>query len=315
MNLLVSLLKRGLARALHHPWLIALCYLVALVPALMPAMTFSVTTAGTLDRSLMSDRILEGDWHPVMVDLLGSRGGVSPLPPSLVVTMFLLSIALQVVLAAVVVERLLDRHDSIHGPSLASIARSCRRFWRSWLWFILALTMVVIAAALVRQLLSNLAVEYADARLDLVAIAVAGGLLLLLFVPLDLAYDLSRIASARHDDSSTLLGFLRAFGTVVRQPRLLLPLYGILALLPLLLHLAFLWLHRPMPPVGSTGILIVLLLQQLLMLVRAGLKLWFWGAELECYRSLGEPRWCQGPPEPPPPPAPVVSRLPAVAFD
>jgi hypothetical protein len=291
MKTLLSLLSRGFARARRHPWLLLIVYLVPLVPALMAVIAMARMLGEPLAFSLFSDRILDGRWFGVWVDLLASQGDQIPTYLATVIpAIFLFSILLQIVLAAIVIEVMLESEPA--GPlSLATIGRSSWRFLRSAVWFVISMIPVVILASLVNHGFDRLAVSQADARYDLLAMLSFVIIVLLGLIPLDLAYDLSRIASARHDDRSTFFGFIRALLVVLRRPGLFAPLYLVLAALPLALYLAYAGIWVPWVPGSAFAIVMLFILQQLVMLVRAGLKIWFWGVEIECYQLLEEPRW------------------------
>jgi hypothetical protein len=50
--------------------------------------------------------------------------------------------------------------------------------------------------------------------------------------------------------------------------------------------------RTPWTPAGGAAILGLFILQQVVMALRAFLRIAFWGAEVDTYRMLGEPRWC-----------------------
>jgi hypothetical protein len=289
---LLSLLTRGFARSRRHPWLVLVVYLVPLLPALAVVILLRKLLSERLDRSLLSDRVLEGHWYGVWVDLVRSQGEqISLLISSGAGWIFLLSIALQIVLAVVIVKTLLE--SSQWPPQPGAVLRHLWRFVRSALWFGASLVLVGITASLVWRLFSYLAEEQRDARYDVAGFLASAVVVVLAFIPLDLAYDLSRIASVRHNDRSTLLGYLRALIAVLRRPALFAPLYLALAALPVILHLVYYGLRSPWTPGSGLAIVALLLAQQTVMVIRAFLKVWFWSTEVECYQLLGEPRWCR----------------------
>ena len=121
----------------------------------------------------------------------------------------------------------------------------------------------------------------------------AGVVFFLLWAPLDLAADLSRIAAARHDQRSMVRGFFRALGTVLRRPGLFLPMYVVFLLLPALALFVYYLVRSPWSASTLVLILLSMALQQLVMIVRAYFKLGFWGAEIAAFRELDEPEFCR----------------------
>jgi hypothetical protein len=288
---LLSLLTRGFTRSRRHPWLVLVVYLVPLIPALAVVILLRKLLSERLDRSLLSDRILEGHWYGVWVDLVRSQGEqISLLLTSAAGWIFLLSIVLQIVLAVVIVKTLLE--SSQWPPQPGAIMRHLWRFIRSAVWFAVSLALVGVAASLVWRLFTYLAEEQRDARFDVAGMLACAVVVVIAYIPLDLAYDLSRIASVRHNDRSTFLGYFRALVAVLRRPALFAPLYLALAALPIILHLAYYNLRAPWTPGSGLTIVILLIAQQVVMVIRAFLKVWFWSTEVECYQLLGEPRWC-----------------------
>jgi hypothetical protein len=64
-------------------------------------------------------------------------------------------------------------------------------------------------------------------------------------------------------------------------------------LLPLAVHVVYSLFRSPFTPSTMTALLLLVIAQQAVMVVRAFLKLGFWGAEVAAYRGLDEPRFCQ----------------------
>ena len=88
-------------------------------------------------------------------------------------------------------------------------------------------------------------------------------------------------------------GFFRSLSAVIRRPGLFVPLYLGFAFLAPLLHALYYVVRSPWTPATAAAILALLVAQQVVMLVRAFIKLAFWGAELAAYRLLDEPEWCR----------------------
>jgi hypothetical protein len=287
-NLLVS----GFQRARRQRRLVLIVWLVPLVPALLLAAMAAANFGPVLDGSLFSEQLLEGNAFAVWADFMSSPANM--LPPILfrgVVLFFVLSALLQILLSAGIVEVLAGR-VSEHSFTLG-IRRNAWPFSRSAAFVALCTVVVVITAWLVSKGGSHLATSMPDGRFNIVGIVGAGLVALILYAPLDLAYDLSRIASVHHGERSMVRGLFRALGAVLRRPMLFIPLYLLFVLIPIAVYLVYVAMRTPWTPAGGATVILLLIVQQAVMALRAFLKITFWGAVLEAYRLLDEPRWCR----------------------
>lgn len=319
----LTLLGNGFGAARRHPRLVLAAYLAPFVPALLLAAMARSNFAPVLDFSLFSQRVLDGNWFAVWRDFSPSPAAdlAIVLGPALSFAL-LLTALVQVPIAAGTVEVMLAR-DGVEHPFFAGVARNTGRFFRSLLWFLPAAAIAAGAAGGALAGFFKIAEKQSNARYDVAGFAVAALLALLLLAIFDPAYDLARIAAARHDDRKTLRGFLRAIWLVVRRPAVFLPLYASIALLIVALHLGWTAVRSPWTPATALAIVAVLLAQQLVMLVRAVLQVTAWGAMVAAYGTLGEPRLCEKkakkravlvidepPPEAAPAPAPEAPAIP-----
>jgi hypothetical protein len=288
-----KLLANGFRAARRHPRLILAAYLASFVPALLLAAMARSNFAPVLDFSLFSQSVLDGNWFAAWRDF-------APSPPAdLAIVLgpgfslaLLLAALVQVPIAAGTVEVLLAR-DGVEHPFFTGIARHSGRFFRSLLWFLPAAAIAAGVAGGTVALFFKIAEKKSNATLDLIGFATAALLAVLLLAIFDPAYDLARIAAARHDDRKTLRGYLRAIWLVLRRPAIFIPLYASFVLLIVALHLAYTAARSPWTPATALAIVVVLLAQQLVMFVRATFQVAFWGAEVAAYRTLGEPRLCE----------------------
>ncbi len=287
-----SYLSEGFRIARRHKRLIVILWLVPLIPALVLGAMAASNLMPNLGQSLFADRALDGDAFIVWMEFRSSP--LDELQPILgrgIVVMALLTLLLQVVLSAGIVGALLEREEQ--HPFMTGIRRNLFRFARTAILFAV---MTAIPAALCWALsrgFFKLAEAQRDGRLDILGVVLAAVLFVVLWAPLDLASDLSRIAASRHDDRSMVRGFFRAWGSVIRRPGTFVPLYLAFLLLPLVVHAIYSVLRSPFTPATMAAVLILVMAQQLVMVVRALLKLGFWGAEVAAYRGLDEPRFCR----------------------
>jgi hypothetical protein len=279
-----SFLADGFRLATRRPWLALPIYLVPLLLALPIARIARNVFGQAFDHRPFADRILSGDALAVLPDM----GPGSPWLGLAISLAIVAAAVLHVLVAAGVVSALLDHSRGV----LAGVAENAGRFARSALWFLLASVLAAGCVGAIAAVLFKLAESRADGRLDLVAAAVAGVLAFVLLGPLHLAYDLARIAAARHDDGAMLRGFGRALVAVLRRPGTAYSLAALFVATPVALSLLALKV-LPAQPHGVLGVLGLAIVPQLAFATRAFATLGFWGTEIEWYQALGEPRFCQ----------------------
>lgn len=291
----VRAFRVGLRQTSERPKLVFLVYVITLVPALGLTILALATVAPAWSRSLFAQEVLSGSWFGVWRDFAKSPENHLPLVlgPGLLLAV-LAAVVAQVVLSAGIFSSLFGDRADQGGGFLRGVRHFSLPLFRSFLWFALGLGLAVAACGAVIRGFFKLAENQADARWDLVGGLAAALLFALLYVPLRGAYDFSRLAVVRHGDRKTLRGYLRALGAVMRYPLLFFPLYASFLVAMLALHGAF-GLARSQFTVASwLGIAAVALMQQVVMGVRAFLRLGFLAASMEAYRMLGEDRYCQG---------------------
>jgi len=288
----MNCISEGFRIAGRHKRLVLVLWLAPLLPALALAVMIASNLAPCLGRSLFADRALEGDWLVVLLEFRASPAdALGPILSIGVIVMAVLSFVLQVVLSAGIVEVVLERTE--RNPFVLGVRNNFLRFFRTSVMLTACTVVAVIAARLLMRGLFKIAEAQSDGRFDLFGVVAAAVLFFLLWAPLDLAADLSRIASARHDQRSMLRGFLRAIGSVFRRPGLFVPISLVFLGLPLAAHLVYYQIRSPWSAATLMTIVASLLLQQTVMLLRAFFKLGFWGTEVAAYRRLEEPELCR----------------------
>jgi hypothetical protein len=276
----------------RRPGLVALAYLAVLAPALLAAASAVGGLDQALSRSLFAQRLLGGEPLGPWMDFLRSPERPGLPGAGVLVPQFAVALVLQLLLAAGTVEALLGRLPRRQRPFLTGIGRHGWPFVRSALAFAAGLGLVAALMGLVLAATGAAARAAQDERLELAGWALAGLVGFLAFAALDLAYDLSRVAAASHGDPRMLIGLLRALRHVLRRPGALVPLYLAFVLMVAGVHLAYFAAALAWSPAGAGGVVVMVASQQLLMLSRAGLAVWLWGAEVSYYQGIGEPRWC-----------------------
>lgn len=288
----LNCIREGFQIAARHKRVVLVLWLVPVVPAVVLAVMAAANLMPNLGPSIFADRVLDGDWFIVWSEFRSSPGyALAPILGVGVVVMAFLSLLVNVVVAAGVVEVALEREE--RWPFMIGVRRNSLRFARTTILLALGSAVAGLAAWAVVRVSFKLAAAKADGRLDLVGVALGAIVFFLLWAPQYLAADLSRIAAARHDDRSMTRGFFRALMAVIRRPGTFLPLFATFLLLPLALHFIYAVLRAPWTPSTAIALGVLVLAQQILMVARAVFELWFWGAEVAAFRGLDEPRWCR----------------------
>lgn len=287
----LTVFRLGLRRARRHAALVLLVYLSSLVPSLLLLTLLSGHLQPDLDRSLFAERLLQGDSYPPWSDFLASRSAeLKPLMESLAPRWLLVTV-LQILVAAGIVEVLLERTGRREHPFLNGIGRHGWRFLRSAGVF----TLIAGPVLLLLRLGTSAAFGGGDDRLQVIGWGVFALLAALIYALLDLAYDLSRIAAAAHDEGRMAVGFFRSLGFILRHLGVLLSFYALFRLVMLALPLGYLAIRQAWWITDLTGVILLLGLQQLLFVLRTFFLVGLWGAEISYYQGVGEPRWCGGP--------------------
>jgi len=288
----VKVLAAGFGIADRHRRLIAVLWLAPLVPAVLLTALAAANVLPALGPSLYAQRILWGDWFVVWSEFRSSPlDALAPILGPGIALMALLSLGLQLLLAAGIVEVVLERRRE--HPFVLGLRANLPSFARTLALLLLGTLVAGAAAAAVVRGFFKLAEAQADGRLDLVGVTAGALVFFVLWAPQMLAADLSRIAAARHDQRAMARGYLRGLGAVIRRPGLFLPLAAAFVLLPLALNLGYLLLRSPWTPGNAAALLGLVLVQQVVMVLRAALELGFWGAGVAAFRELGEPELCR----------------------
>ena len=211
-----SYLSEGFRIARRHKRLIVILWLVPLIPALVLGAMAASNLMPNLGQSLFADRALDGDAFIVWMEFRSSP--LDELQPILgrgIVVMALLTLLLQVVLSAGIVGALLEREEQ--HPFMTGIRRNLFRFARTAILFAVMTAIPAVLCWALSRGFFKLAEAQRDGRLDILGVVLAAVLFVVLWAPLDLASDLSRIAASRHDDRSMVRGFFRAWGSVIKK--------------------------------------------------------------------------------------------------
>jgi len=291
---MLSWISTGLARGFRNKKLVLVLFLVSALPVLGWALVAApVLMDGLADRPL-ADRLLDARILDTYFEYAGSDDfRLGPLLGAIPILMLVVWF-LQVLAAAGYVPAMLGSNFRTPIP----FAQGARLFFGRFLRSALAFGLVLAGLGLLfggGMAASGALVEKTSNELvGLRFTALLYGIGFLIFAPLDMAYDLSRISAVAHDGRQTFRGYFRSLGWVLRRPIRLLPFYLPMTLLLLGAVALQFGLRSPWSPVTLGGIALLMLLRQSLMLVRCYFQLSFWGAEAACYEDLGAPDWCRG---------------------
>lgn len=300
----LHLITRGFQSAKTHPRLVAAAWLAPLLPALVLVLMAGANFGPVFGHSLFSEGILDGSGFPVFMEFRTSPSdALTPIMGRGLVVMALLSLGVQILLSAGIVGVLAGPGGD--HPFLTGIRRNTGRFLRAFLIVLVPAMLTAVPAAVVVRLGGKIAEATANGFWDLAGLAAAAMVFLLLWGPVDLAYDLSRLSAVHHGQTSMVRGFLRSLFFVLRRPRIFLPMFLAFASLPVAVLVLFNLIRQPWTPGGWVGIGILVLLHQGVMLLRAFIKIGCWGAEAAAFSHFDRPRWCR--PKRPAPDRPPVA--------
>lgn len=285
-------LRFGLRAARRNLRLTFLVYLLGLLPALAVAALAFFDMSPAMNHSLFAAQALEGNRMGVWSDYTRAVNSDFGLVLSGLLIVALVALVMTVLTSAGVVEALLQREHRHERPFLLGIGRHGWRFTRSALWFGI---MMVVLLALVRLGFAGInkwAGDVGNGWIQVWGWAAVVVVAFLVYMPLDLGYDLSRIAAAAHDDRRTFVGYFKALGHALRHPLLLAPTWLFFSLLVLGVNIAYVAGRVAVQPTDLGQVALLFVVQQVVFLVAAFLRVGLWGGEIAYYQAAGEPRWC-----------------------
>lgn len=289
----IEWIAHGFRAARRHPRLVVITWLAPLVPALILASLIALNIGPVLGRSLFSQGIMDGSAFPVFMEFRSSPAdALEPLLGRGVLVMALFSVLVQIFLSAGIVGVLAGSGPP--HPFLSGVRKNTGRFIRSAVIFLVPTILAAVAAGMTIKGGGSLAKHFSDGRWDLAGMAAAGLTFLLIWAPADLAYDLSRVAAVRHNHTSMLRGFFRALIVVLKKPGTFVPLYFVFLALPIGVVALYSAFRQPWTPASVLAIVLLALIHQIVMAVRAFLKIGFWATEVEVFRRFDEPAFCRG---------------------
>jgi hypothetical protein len=272
----------GLRRATRNLPLALILWIFHLALAFAVVVPFASRLGALLDRSPEAVGLLDRPSVDLVVEVLRAESGLFAALRPLIGAVALLALIGNALLAGGVLESLLSNDAR---PLAHRFGRGAGRFAGRMLRIgalatPVALLLPGLAAipwmAVSRRLASG-DHEIASSWLRLAGFA-AGGLVLLMVL---MALDLARVRLVRDDRHDTARLFARSIARVLRHPIRVLGTWTVIGLCFLAVLTVYWLLAGSIPATSTVGIALIVLLQQLVMVGRAGLRVALWSAEIE----------------------------------
>lgn len=282
---------RGLGRALANPRLAILLWLVNAVLAAIAAFPAFLHLSSVLAERPEGDRLLQGFSFGLMTEMghyQGAWGGIlmSVLLPLAVVALLgnaLTSGGVLEVLTTQDDRRLLHRFGRGAGHFFG-------RFFRAGL---VAGLVGLLAAGTLAFLVKGIGQRLEDSAwepMGFVVGLVRFALVALVVVLVLMALDLARVRIVIEDSRQAIRLFFRSLRFVLRHPVKVLGLWAVNSLFLLGVLAAYLAYCNRFPATRGRFILAMVLVQQAVMMARAGLRVGLWGSEIALWERMAPAR-------------------------
>jgi hypothetical protein len=278
---------RGLGRAAAQPRLAALLWLANLVPAAIVGFPVFVHLRASLATAPEADLLLDGPSLGLLSELAREGRGFSATVNQLLLAAAALALLCNALTAGGTLEALTSRDERPLGHRFGRGAgRFFGRFVRAGIaagllsLFVLGLLAAVLRAA---------SRPFEDSPWEPMPLTLAAIRLLLLgaaLVVVLMALDLARVRIVKQDAHKTLRLFLASFFLVLRHPVRLLGLWAVNGLFLLALLAAYFAYCGAVPAKTGPAIAALFLVQQLVMLGRAGLRVGLYAGEIATWEGL-----------------------------
>ncbi len=282
----LRIFRSACTRALTSPGLVLTLYLVNLLLA-FPAFYLSHSVLrSALGNSLAGEALLRGFDYTVWSDLARAHGIALAAVFLSAVPLAILGIAAQTFLAGGILD-LLTRQKPFSPSSFFQACGSyLGRFLRIW-----ALTAIVlVAVGLIFLTALSAALAMADARPDsdraaAVVTGISLALLALVLLPVLMASDYARVDTVAEGRRSSWKALGRGFAFLAHNPGSTLGLHLLLLLLLVISGAVYLLVEGLTEMDSPLTILLVVLLQQSFMVVRAAIRIAFSAGEVSLYEE------------------------------
>lgn len=285
---IIHAFSTGFRRATSEPKMIFVLYLVNLLLAIPLALAFRSVLIAGFGASLAPAQVMASLDFTVFQDFMNLNAANVQTVFGQVLSFLLLSMLLQTFLAGGILTVLQDQEKKY---SSSSFFKGCGtyffRFFRLFLLFgvlllVVALLVGGIVIALSEGMTENATSEVTELWIRIAAIA-------LFFLPLMLilmAADYAKIHFVLHDERSAFRSCGKGFAFVFRRFFPALGLELLMLLIAIILFAIYFWLDLSIGMTTTATILVMFVVQQLFMMLRAWTKVFFFAGEITLYRSL-----------------------------
>lgn len=285
---IVNAFSSGFRRSGSEIKMALVVYLLNLLLAIPLALAFRSALAAGFGVSLASEQLLQGLDFTAFQDFMRANGERLLTVINQVLTFLILSMLLQTFLAGGILSVLQDHERKFVA---ASFFKGCGtyffRFFRLFLIFgiILVLVSLIVAGilmAVVGAMGEASTSEVTDFWVRIAAIA-------LFCVPIILvlmAADYAKIHIVLHDERSAFRACGKGFGFVFRKFFAAFGLELLLLLIPVIVMVLYVLADLAIGMTTGLTILLMFFIQQLVMAIRAWIRIFFFASEMSFYRSL-----------------------------
>ncbi len=282
---------RGLGRAMAKPRLAVVLWVVNAGLAALAALPAWFHLNSLLGSRPEADRLLEGFSFGLLAELRHYQGAWMSLLASILLPLAVVALLGNALTSGGVLEVLTSDDDRrlLHRFGRGA-GHFFGRFFRAGLAAgAMGLAISTILAVLVRAIGRQLE----DSAWEPMPLAVAGvrfGLVALTVIVVLMALDLARVRIVIEDSRQAVRLFFRSLSFVLRHPVKVLGLWAVNSLVLLGVLAAYLAYCNRFPATRGRFILATVIVQQVVMLARAGLRVGLWGSEIALWERMAPPK-------------------------
>lgn len=285
---IIQAFSSGVRRATSEPKMTFVLYIVNLLLAIPLALAARSVMIAGFGASLAPAQMLPGLDFTVFQDFMNLNSANLQTVLGQVLSVLVLSMLLQTFLAGGILTVLQDQEKKY---SASSFFKGCGtyffRFFRLFLLFgvillVVALVVAVIIAALSEAMMENSTSEITDFWIRIAACVVFLFPVMLMLM----AADYAKIHMVLRDEHSALRSCGKGFAFVFKRFPAAVGLELLMLLIPLLLFGIYIWLDLAIGMTTAVTILVMFVIQQIFMILRAWMKVFFFGGEMTLYRGL-----------------------------
>lgn len=278
----------GFRQATSEPKMIVVLYLLNLLLAIPLALAFRSALILGFGASLAPSQMMASLDLTAFQDFMNLHAASLQTVFSQILSFLILSMLLQTFLAGGILTVLQDQEKKF---SLSSFFKGCGAyFFRFFRLFLLFGVILFVAAALVGIVVFAIAAgmtENATSEVTDFWTRIAASVVFLIPVILILmASDYAKIHIVLHEERSAVRSCGKGFAFVFRRFFQAFGLELLMLLIPVILFAVYVWIDLSIGMTTGTTIVVMFLIQQLFMMLRAWTKVFFFAGEMALYRGL-----------------------------